>query len=320
MNILLPKPVTAAMLLEGTNIPVVDATAGEVAWASGSAAAIKDRRYYEGYAHECVKPIAAGSTESTWAPSSVEAQGQYWLKDDDAPSNRMAPFVDEYIYTKARRKGEIVYVLRAAYLTGVALYGLEGDWVEVTVTDDLGNALMPPVVRGLWEQAYGLWDYLFSALQRVEKFTLRDIPLHPRTTITVRIVRSSPDVDAAVGWISVGQWQTLYAPGTTQGGTQQGVETTPKSYNYFQRDETTGKYKRRPGRRATLISGRVLIDAKKGPVAKALLDKVLGIPVAIEVSQLDRYSHISTVGFLTGSVVNDSAVAIPMNFKVEGNV
>ncbi|MDD2711362.1 MAG: hypothetical protein PHU77_00440 [Simplicispira sp.] len=320
MNVLLPKPVTADMLFAGTNIPVVDEAAGEVAWVSGSAAAIRDRRYYEGYAHECVKPIAAGSTESAWAPSSAQAAGQYWLKDDDAPSNRLAPFIDEYLYTKARRKGEIVYVLRVPFVTGLALYGLEGDRVEVTVTDDLGNALMPPLVRGLWEQAYGLYEYLFSDLQRVEKFTLRDIPLHPRTILTVRIVRNNADVDAAVGWISVGQWQTFYAPRSTAGGTQHGVETTPKAYNYFQRDENTGKYKRRPGRRATLISGRVLIDAKQGPRAKALLDKVQGIPVAIEASPLDRYSHISTVGFLTGSVVNDEAVNASINFKVEGNV
>lgn len=232
----------------------------------------------------------------------------------------MAPFIDEYLYTKARRKGEIVYVVRGAFVTGLAIYGIEGDRVEVTVTDDLGNALMPPIVRSMWEQAYGLWEYLFSDLQRVEKFTLRDIPLHPRTTITLRIVRNNADVDAAVGWISVGQWQTLYAPGSRHGGTQQGVETTPKSYSYFQRDENTGKYKRRAGRRATLISGRVLIDAKKGPAAKALLDKVLGVPVAIEVSQLDRYSHISTVGFLSGSVVNDNPVTASISFKVEGNV
>lgn len=321
MNVLLPKIVTAGMLLAGTNIPEVDATAGEMAWVSGSAAAIGDRRYYDSYAHECVKPIAAGSTESVWAPSSVEAQGRYWLKDDDAPSNRMAPFIDEYIYTKARRKGEIVYVLRVPFATGLAIHGIEGDRVEVTAADDMGNALMPPIVRGLWEQAYGLWEYLFSDLQRVEKFTLLSIPLHPRTTITVRIVRNNADVDAAVGWISVGQWKALYAPGSsTRGGTQYGVETTPKAYNYFQRDDNTGKYKRRTGRKATLISGRVLIDAKKGPAAKALLDKVLGIPVAIEVSQLDRYSHISTVGFLTGSVVNDNPVTAPINFKVEGNV
>lgn len=319
MNVLMPKTVTADMLLDGTTIPIVDATAGEVAWVSGSAAAIGDRRYHDSYAHECVKPIAAGSTESTWAPSSAQAAA-YWLKDDDAPSNRMAPFVDEYIYTKARRKGEIVYVLRVPFVTGLALYGLECDRVEVSVADDAGNALMPPIVRSMWEQAYGLWEYLFSDLPRVEKFTLRDIPLHPRTTITLRIVRNNADVDAAVGWISVGQWQTLYAPGTTQGGTQQGVETTPKSYGYFERDENTGKYKRRAGRRATLISGRVLIDAKKGPTAKALLDKVLGIPVAIEVSQLDRYSHISTVGFLSGSVVNDNPVTASISFKVEGNV
>lgn len=319
MNILLPQTVTASMLLEGTNIPVVDAAAGEVVWVSGAAAAIGDRRYHDSYAHECVKTIATGSPESAWAPSSTQAAA-HWLKDDDVPSNRLAPFVDEYLYTKAQRQGEIVYVVRAPFATGLALYGLEGDRVEIAVADDLGNELMPPVVRGLWEQAYGLWEYFFGGLQHVEKYTLRDIPLHPRTTITVRIVRNNADVNAAVGWISVGQWQAFYAPRSTQGGTQHGVETTPKAYNYFQRDETTGKHKRRPGRRATLISGRVLIDAKQAPRAKALLDKVQGIPVAIEASPLDRYSHISTVGFLTGSVIDDNAVDASINFKVEGNV
>ena len=318
MNVLLPKSVTAAMLLAGTNIPEVDADAGEVAWVSGSTAAIGDRRFHEGYAYECVKAIT-GAPESTWAPSSTQAAA-HWLKDEDVPSNRMAPFIDEYLYTKARHKGEIVYVLRVPFITGLALYGLEADRVEVDVTDDLGNLLMPPTARGLWEQAYGLWEYLFGDLQHVEKFTLRGIPLHPRTTVTVRLVRNSADVDAAVGWISVGQWKTLYAPGSREGGTEYGVETTPKSYAHFVRDTNTGRYKRRAGRRATLISGRVLIDAKQGPEAKALLDKVLDTPVAVEVSQLDSYSHISTVGFLSGTVTNDNAVTASLNFKVEGNV
>lgn len=319
MNILLPKAVTADMLLAGTSIPEADPAAGELAWVSGSAAALGDRRVDQGYVHECVKPIASGAPESAWAPSSAQAAA-YWLKDDDVPSNRMAPFIDEYLYTKARRKGEVVYVMRVPFVTGLAIYGVGADRVEIAVTDDLGNALMPSVSRGLWAQAYGLWEYLFGDLQHVEKFTLRGIPLHPRTTITVRLVRNNADVDAAVGWISVGQWKTLYGPGTRQGGTEYGVETTPKSYSYFVRDANTGRYKRRPGRRATLIAGRVLIGAKQGPEAKELLDKVLDIPVAVEVSQLDRYSHISTVGFLSGTVVNDNAETASLNFKVEGNV
>lgn len=318
MNILLPTKITAEMILDGTSIPEVDATAGEVAWVLGASYALGDRRLDAGYVHECVKPVAA-APENAWAPSSAQA-AKYWLIDEDAPSNRMAPFVDEYLYTKARRKGEIVYVLRAPFITGLALYGLEADRVEISAADDAGNELMPPIARGLWEQAYGLWEYLFGDLQQVEKFTLRDLPLHPRATITIRILRNSADADAAVGWISVGQWKALYAPNSRRSGVEYGVETTPKTYSYFARDMNTGRYKRRAGRRATLISGRVSVDAKQGPAAKTLLDRVQNIPVAVEVSELAQHSHISTVGFLTGSVVNGSPKIASINFKVEGNV
>ena len=44
MKILIPTEITPAMFGAGTNIPEVDSSVGEVAWATGTSYAIGDRR------------------------------------------------------------------------------------------------------------------------------------------------------------------------------------------------------------------------------------------------------------------------------------
>ena len=99
MNILLPKTITPEMLGAATNIPVVDASVGEVAWVSGTNYVVKDRRVHSGYVYECVKDITS-APQNTYAPSDVRSAG-YWLIDKRNPTNRTAPF-DKYPFTKAR--------------------------------------------------------------------------------------------------------------------------------------------------------------------------------------------------------------------------
>ena len=64
MNILLPTTITRSMIGAGTNIPEIDADAGEVAWAAGAYVA-DDRRVFDGKIYACVKAHTSTSSSPT---------------------------------------------------------------------------------------------------------------------------------------------------------------------------------------------------------------------------------------------------------------
>lgn len=319
MNILLPKTITASMIGAGTTIPVVDAAVGEVLWATGGTFTVGQRRVWDGYTYECVQAIT-GAPANTYTPGTTAAAG-WWLKDEGAPTNRMAPF-DKYLFTKARRTGSITYVLNLPFATGLAIYGIEGDALSITVKAGAGGAdLIPPVSLELWQQAFGEFEYLFGDLQRGTYYTLKNIPLHPSTEITVTVSRNTPSVEAAIGFVSVGNWRQLLAPRQKISGAQYGMDATTQDYSYQEESaRKDGTYIEVEGRKATNINLSCVIDADQAPLAKALLDQVLGKAVAIEVSNLAKYSHLATVGKITGSVRSTDWITAQVDLNIKGNI
>lgn len=315
MKILIPTTLTPAMFGAGTNIPVVDTGAGEVAWVTGSTYAVADRRTDEGYTYECVK-IVSGAPANTLKPS-TPAAAEYWLKDENAPTNRMAPF-DDYLFTKARRTNTLTYVLNPGFITGVALYGLEADAYSYTYKDAPGGTVLASDSGDLYEQAFGLYEYLFGNLQRTEKFTA-DLPLTPTGELTITLSTTDIADVAAVGFISVGQWYSFLAPNTNLGGTQYGINVTAKDYSYYKQNED-GTYIKKQGRQAKIIQGSAMIAAAFAPSAEAVLRKIIKTAVAVDFSPESKYRHLATVGFVTGTVSSDTWATANINFRIEGNV
>lgn len=317
MNILLPKTITNAMFGAGTNIPEVDSLTSpvEVQWVSGGSFTKGTRRTLNGYWYEAVQDMTTNPA-NTIQPGTAAAEG-YWLKDEGAPTNRMAPF-DKYLFTKARRAGSIVYELTPGFVNGVAIYEMEADHLNITVKDGATD-LITPVDIELWEQAPGLWEYLFGELERGDYYALKDIPINPNAKITITISRNNPATEAAVGFISVGNWKTLLAPLTQASGVQYGVEATTRDYSYSQ-EYKDGTYIDVEGRKATDINLSCVIDAAEAPSAKLLLEQILGKAVAIEVSELPKYSHLATVGKVTGSVRSVNWPTAQVDLQIKGNV
>ena len=316
MNILLPKKITAALLQAGTTIPAVDTAAGEVAWVTGTNYALGDRRVDGDYTYECVQAVTT-APQNTYAPSDTRSAA-HWLKDEGAPTNRMAPF-DKYLFTKARKADTLTYVIKPGFVTGVAIYGIEADTLAITVKAG-GVDLIPPVTVDLWAQAFGEYEYLFGDLQRGTYYALKNLPLHPDVEITITVARNSTGVEAAVGYVSIGTWKMLLAPLQKNiGGTQYGVEATTKDYSYSE-DMPDGTYRDVPGRKSTNINLTCVIDAAQAPAAKTLLDQILGQAVAVEVSNLPRYSHLATVAKVTGTIRTTSWATAEVNLQLKGNV
>lgn len=316
MKILIPTELTPAMFGAGTTIPEVDTAGGEVAWVTGTAYAVAERRTDAGYTYECVK--APTTTEEKARRPSDPASAANWLKDENAPTNRMAPF-DDYLFTKARRAGELTYVLKPGFITGFAMYALEADSYEFTYRETPGGTVLVSSSNTLYEQAFGLFEYLFGNLQRAEKWTSPDLPLRPNGELTITLRRNSPGEIAAVGWVGVGRWHSFLSPRGDVGGTQYGAEVTAKDYSYYKQNDD-GTYRRKRGRQAKNISGSAVISAAQAPQAEDVLRRIASKAVAVDFSNLPKYQHLATVGFVTGAVVSDTWATARINFKIEGNV
>lgn len=317
MNILLPKTIDSSSFLAGTNIPEVDAEAGEVEWEVGQSHAAKSRKVWKGYWYECVQDMTS-APDNAVAPDAKEA-AKLWLKDPNAPTNRMAPF-DKYLFTKTRRKETLTFVLKGVFADGLRLEEIEADNISIRVqAGDGGADLIPPISAGLWQQPFDEWEYLFGDLQRGKSYSLKNIPIHPNAVITITLSRNDPNLDAAVGYISLGNWKRLLAPTTNASGVQYGVEVSTKDYSY-QEDYKDGTYKEIEGHKATNIDLSCVIAASQAPVAKSLLDSILGKVIAFDVSDLPKYSHIGGVGKITGSVRTTDWPTAEVDIQFRGTV
>ncbi|WP_279212612.1 hypothetical protein [Delftia acidovorans] len=317
MNILLPKTINAASFGPGTTIPEVDASRGEVLWVSGISYVVGDRRVWEGYTHECVLAVS-GAPANTYPPGSANAS-KYWKRDEGAPTNRMAPF-DKYLFTKARAVHSLTYELKGVFVDGVVLYGVEGDVLEIAVTGGPGGPnLIDPLSMDLWQQAYGEAEYLFGDLQRGTHYTLKGIPIHPDQRITITVRRNNADVEAAVGYISIGNQKTLLDPTGTISAVEDGAEVETKDYGYTE-DKPDGTYEDVEGRKAKNITVSCVVRADQAPLVDSLLTQIAGKVVAIEVSNMAKFSHIATVGKVTGRVRSSGGQTARAEIQVKGNV
>lgn len=304
------------MLRPGTNIPAVDAYVGEVAWASGVDCAVGDRRVRGNYVYECIKKVE-GSPANTYAPDTANG-GEFWFKDETNPTNRWAPF-DEYIFTKARALGEVKYVIKPGFVNGIAIHGVEADSLTITVTDGEGGPeLLPTFTVDMWDQAYGEWEYLFGDLQRSTKSTIKGLPIHPNLCITIVAARNLPAVEAAIGYISIGQWNQLLAPDTLTSATVTGSQAEIKSYSYFKQNDD-GTYVRRRGRQSADLGISCIVKGAEGNRVRNILSKVLDIPVAMEATGSPQFRWLSTVGFITGRISAPNNGYVELDIKVKGN-
>ena len=312
MKILLPTDITQNSILAGTSIPDVDTSMGEVAWAQGTLYKVSDRRVYQGGVYACIQEHTALAGN---LPSSSPTLWRF-----AGPSNRMAPF-DPWLFTKAKAKGSITYVINGSFIDGIAVYGIANeDTVTISVKDGTtGVDIIPPTTQVLYEQAYGEYEYLFGNLGKASHTTISNLPIRPNVNITITIQNVDPNVLVEVGHISVGSWKHFFSPLTTLSGAQYGVQARTKDYSFVE-DNKDGTYTEIPGRKARDISVSCVISSDDASRADRILEAISGKAVAVEVSDLPKYSHLSTVARVSGSVSVDNWSEATVELELKGNV
>lgn len=302
--ILAPNTITAAMLAAGTTVPVVDTSVGEVAWLVGTAYPVGPRVNHADSIWESVL-ASTGVTPGTDATK--------WLRF--GPSNRMAPF-DEKLNTRAVGAGSITYVIDAGFFTGFALYKLSGEHINIKLYDEPGGTVVFERDSDLYEQAQGLFEYLFMPLRALTKLQVQDLPLLPGAQLHITI--TSPGAgEVGVGMIVFGFWETLLGSGSF-GGVEYGVGVEIKPYSFIKTLDD-GSTEIVPRHTALNVRCSVVIDAEQANAAVDLLTRVAAKNVAFIGSGLPRYDYINTYGLVSADIKTDNYGDARINLTVKGS-
>lgn len=303
--ILDPLIITPGHIKAGTTVPEVDTALGEVAWVAGTHAKGASQVNCDGSLWTAIAD--PGSTR----PGSDTTK---WRRT--GPSNQMAAF-DDQINTKAVGVEVLTFVLQPGFFTGLYLAGLEGEQLEVTLEASPGGEVLEHWQQDLFEQAMGLFEYLYQPLRALTKFQRQDFALYPDAQLTVTI-RAAPGRRVAVGQIVCGFWTTLLGTGVF-GGVEYGAGAEVKTYSYIKTNDD-GTVTIVPRNVATNITANVMVEADQLPAAFDLLQRVAGKPVAFIASGLPRYDYLNTFGLVSASVSPDTWMTGSISLKVQGYI
>ena len=203
MKVVKPTPITAAMLVGTT------ATETYTAWNAATAYVLNDivlrtatQRLYQ--------RLIAGTTAT--AP---ESDTTNWL--DIAPSNIWAMF-DGEISTTTDRTTSITVVLKPGYVNSLALFGLVGSSIDITVRDALAGAIVYTHSQTLDGTIIADWyQYFFEPVVQLGEVVLTDLPPYGDAHITV-VITGTGTVECGICLVG-----TFYTLGDTQYGASVGI-------------------------------------------------------------------------------------------------
>ena len=308
MNIIIPTPITAAMIGAGTTI--AEPSASETAWASGVAYVVGDVRI-RATTHRKYKCAVAHTSSATPVP---EDDPTRWL--DVGPTDRWAPF-DRYTNTRASTLTSLTYVLNPGYVNALALYGLIGAQYSITIKDAPAGATIYSKTGFLTQDPQGWYEYLFVAQPAVDKLVLHNLPIRPTAEITITITAAAGQ-PVGVGMIVVGDFVPLVGDTAEFGGVQYGASAEPVTYSYINTDEYGNTaIKRRhaaTNMRCTVMMPRMFADA-----ALQRLQSVLDQPVACIATTSKGYDGLNVFGLISTSPVSyDSFNIASIDINVKG--
>ena len=308
MNIIIPTPITAAMIGAGTTI--AEPSASETAWASATAYAVGDVRI-RAATHRKYRCAAAHTSAASPAP---EDDPTRWL--DIGPTDRWAPF-DRYTNTRAIGTTSLAYVLNPGYVNALALYGLIGAQYSITIKDAPAGATIYSKTGFLTQDPQGWYEYLFVAQPAVDKLVLQNLPIRPTAEITITITAATGQ-PVGVGMIVVGDFVPLVGDTAEWGGVQYGASAEPVTYSYINTDAygntTIVRRHAATNMRCTVMMPRQFADA-----ALQRLQSVLDQPVACIATTSQGYDGLNVFGLISTSPVSyDSFNIASIDIQVKG--
>lgn len=308
MNILIPTPITDSMIAAGTSI--AEPAAGETAWVSAGTYALGDLRIRT-TTHRVYEALQAHSGRTALP----ENDSAYWL--DLKPTSRWAPF-DQYTSTAATATTSLTFVLQPGYFNAMALYGINGANIAVTLKDAPAGTTIYSYTGSLTEAPAGWYEYLFVSPKKITKLILSDLPIRPNAELTVTVSAAS-GVAVGVGLIVVGDYRPLIGDPAEFGGTVYGASAEPVTYSYIKTDAfgNTSIVRRHA---ATSMRATVILPSSAADGAIALVQEVLDVPVSWVAAESSERQSLNVFGLGSARLVFDNSVTSTIEINVKGMI
>ena len=203
MKVVKPTTLTAAMLVS------TDAAETYSAW-NAATAYVLDDIVLRTTTERLYQRLVAGTTAT--AP---ESDTTNWL--DIAPSNKWAMF-DGEISTVTTKSTSLTVVLKPGYVNSLALFGLVGSNLSVTVRDALAGNIVYTLSQDLDGTIIADWyQYFFEPVVQLAEVVLTDLPPYGDAHITV-VLTGTGTVECGICLAG-----TFYTLGDTQYGASVGI-------------------------------------------------------------------------------------------------
>ncbi len=172
MKVVKPVAITEATLVN-SNVPEND----DPVWDAATSFTV-GQRCIDG--HTIYESVQAPNVNKT-----PDAEPLYWARI--GPTNRWAMF-DAEISSQTSATDAIAVEIKPGYVTGLALFGLVGSNVSVTVRDGAGGPVVYSREQSLDGSIVEDWfAYFFEPIDQLEEVVLSDLPPYSSARIAVSI-------------------------------------------------------------------------------------------------------------------------------------
>lgn len=307
MKVMIPTPITDAILSSST---IAEPAVGETAWVSAGTYAVGDRRIRTTThrVYECVQ-AHAGRAEPP------EADAAYWL--EFGPTIRWAMF-DTQVSTQSAIAAPLTVVLRPGNFNALALYGLDGGAVSVTVKDAPGGTVVFAKTVELIEPPLDWYDWVFGRIRPLSKTIIDGIAPHPDAEVTVDITAAS-GVTVKAGLLMLGDFTPLVGDEAAFGGVTYGATAELVDFSYIRTDDygNTSITKRRNASdmRCKLVLPKAGVD-----FAISVMQQALATPCAWVASDTPGNAGLNCFGLGSGSVSYEGPYHAEISIYVKGLV
>ena len=289
--VLVPLGVVDATISSST---IAEPAAGETAWNAATNYVVGKEAILTA-THRVYTNLIAG-INATSPELALTGATPRWL--DTRPTNKWAAF-DGQITTQSSLVTPLTYVLLPGLFNAVALYGLDGSNISVSIKDAPGGSVIYTYTSSLQQPPIDYYDYYFGAIRPMTKVLLSGITPYANPEVTISIT-SGVGVTVKAGMIAFGNLRSLISVQGT-GGTQYGAKAKPITYSYIGTD-IYGNTKIIRRSKATDMDIQVTVPIGDADRALASIQEVLDVPAAWIATDIANYSGLNVFGLASGDV------------------
>jgi hypothetical protein len=305
--VLVPIAIIDAMVSSST---AAEPGPGEIVWNAGDSHTVGQERILLS-THRVYECLIAG-VDATSPDISIGLTTPHWI--DKRPTNKWAAF-DGQINTQSLVVTPLTYVLLPGVFNALALYGLDGANISISVKDAPGGTVIYSYTGELVEPPVDHYDYYFGRIKPLTKVLCRDIVPYANPEVTITI-SAATGITVKAGMIALGDLRTLITV-EGNGGTQFGAKAKPITYSYINTDEFgVTKIIRRT--KATDLDIRVRVPRADTDSALATIQDVLDVPAAWIGSDADGFTGLNVFGLASGDVSYEGPAHSIIAINVKG--